>query len=188
MRRALDATVRLIESATRTMAHSERCAQGRPVQTSRELHAASGWLVTASERLTRAAAQFVATSECLGRAPEDGEGVPELLIQATERWILVAGWLEGVANDLFTMQEEVLHGLETGTLAAERPAARRPRIVRTPRPALIRALLRRRRARLANRIGPLLRRRGRTPRPAALRVPQRSILGRAPPLSPICLL
>jgi hypothetical protein len=185
---ALDATVRLIGSALRAKERSERCAQRRPIQTSRELHEVSGWLLTASARLTKAAMQLAATNECIGRAPEEAGGLPEMLIQATERWIAVAAWLNGAANDVFSLHEEVLEGLETGALIPERSAARRPRIVLTPRPAAIRAFLRRRQQRVADRIGPLLRRRGRTPRPAALRVPRPSVLGRAPPLSPICLL
>ncbi|HEX6158791.1 MAG TPA: hypothetical protein VF111_01410, partial [Thermoanaerobaculia bacterium] len=70
----------------------------------------------------------------------------------------------------------------------EQPAPRRVRIRVAPRPGAIRAFLLRRQPRVVDRIAPILRRRRRTPRPAAVRVPHRSLLGRAPPLVPISLL
>src|SRR5215212_9995157 len=60
---ALDASVRLIGLVLRTVEHSERCAQTRPIQTSLELHEASGLLLTASVRLMKAAAQLAAANE-----------------------------------------------------------------------------------------------------------------------------
>jgi hypothetical protein len=145
-------------------------------------------MAIASARLTRAAQELAEATECIGRHPETAAGAPELLLQATERWVHVAETLGGVAEQMFGLQNDLLHGLETGELVPERLAERRPRIVLTSRPAPVCAFLRARQPRVADRISSVLRRRRRTPRPAALRVPQPSSQGRAPPFSPICLL
>jgi hypothetical protein len=184
--RALDACVGLIDSALRTGAASERCADRTPIRASRGLHHASGQLVDASARLARAANALAATNECIAREPERALFAPELLIGVTERWVAVAQRLNEVADDVFVVHENVLSGLESGELIAEPEPVRRPRIVLAPRPAPVRAFLRARLPRVTDRIASILRRRRRTPRPAALRVPRRSVLGRAPPLSPVC--
>lgn len=186
--RSLDASLRLIDSTIRTMMRSERCAARRPVHASRNLHQASAQLIDASARLARAARALAETNQCLRHEPEQSAIVPELLEQATERFIDVAGWLQETTNFVSKLHEDVLQGLATGELVPERPAERRPRIRLAPRPAPVRAFLRLRQPRVVDRITPILRRRRRTPRPAAVRVPRRSLLGRAPPLVPISLL
>jgi hypothetical protein len=188
MHRALDASARLIDSTLRTMARSERCAQRRPVQASVTLHEASARLLDASRRLVHAAEQLAAANDCIALEPERATLAPELLAHATERWVAVATHLQQASDDVFAFQQGVLLGLETGVLVPERPAEDRPRIRLAPRPVPIRAFLRLRQARVTQRIAPLLRRRRRTPRPAAVRVPKRNLLGRAPPLSSISLL
>lgn len=181
--RAMDASVRLIGSTLRARAKAERCAHRRPLRTSRDLDEASGRLLHASRRLQRAVVQLAATNECVARAPEEAAAAPELLLHATERWMQVTVWLQDAADDVFSLHTDVLNGLETGRLVPERA-----RIRLAPRPVPIRAFLVLRQARVVDRISPLLRRRRRTPRPAAIRVPHRSLLGRAPPFSPVCLL
>ena len=185
-RRALDACVGLIDSSLRTAAASERGVRQRPIRTSRDLHHVSGRLVDASERLGRAASELSEMLACIGREPERAAGAPELLMGETQRWIQVATWLQEVAGGVFTLHENVLSDLRSGALMPEPEPTRRPRIVLAPRPAPVRAFLRLRLPRTTDRIAPILRRRRRTPRPAALRVPRRSVLGRAPPLSPVC--
>ena len=123
---------------------------------------------------------------CIARDPENADGAPEILIETTERCVSMADWLYEVTDQVFAAQEEVLHGLASGTLVPEPPPRRRPRIVLTPRPAPVRAFLRARLPRATDRISPVLRRRRRTPRPAAVTVPRRTSQGRAPPLSPVC--
>ena len=186
--RALDACVGLIDSALRTGAAWERCADRTPIRASRGLHHASGQLVDASARLARAANALAETNACIAREPERAFLAPGLLMDVTERWVQVARRLHEIADDVFLVHENVLSGLESGTLVAEPEPERRPRIVLIPRPAPVRAFLRFRRTRATNRIASILRRRRRTSRPAALRVPRRSVLGRAPPLSPVCVL
>jgi hypothetical protein len=178
--------VRLIGATLRTVAGSERCAHRRPIRTSRNLHQASALLVDASARLARAARELAETNECVAREPERATAVPDMLVHATERWMEVAILLQRASIDVSSLHEEVLLGLATGALVPERPAGRRPRIVLAPRPvSAIRAFLLLRQVRVVDRIAPLLRRRRRTPRPAAVRVPRRNLLGRAPPLFPI---
>jgi hypothetical protein len=185
---ALNASVRLIQSTLRTVAVSERCAHRRPVRTALKLYGASDLLVIASARLRRAAEGLAQVNDCIARAPEHSAGVPALLVEATERFVSVAGWLTGAAGQVFGLQEDVLHGLETGELVPEQPAERRPRIILAPRPAPVRAFLRARQPRATDRISALLRRRRRSRLPASLRVPRRTAQGRAPPLFPVCLL
>jgi hypothetical protein len=135
-----------------------------------------------------AARELAEVNACIAREPENAGEVPELLVEAAERWAFMAEWLSESVDRVFTIQEEVLDGLETGTLVPERPADRRPRIVLAPRPVPIRAFLLLRQLRVADRITPVLNRRRRTPRPAAVRVPRPNVLGRAPPLFSVCLL
>jgi hypothetical protein len=186
--RALDASAKLIDSTLRTVAVSERCAHKRPIRTSRNLNAASDKLLTASVRLERAAARLSEMHACMMRHPEDAECAPEVLSLATTRFIGIATRLTGVADQVFGLHQDVLHGLKTGELVPEASAFPRPRIVLVPRPAPVRAFLRDRLPRVVDRISALLRRRRRTRLPASLRVPRRTSQGRAPPLVPVCLL
>lgn len=189
--RAIDASVRLIGSTLRAREEAERCAHRRPLRTSHNLDEASGRLLHASRRLQRAVEQLAATNQCIALAPEEAASAPELLIRATERWMVITVWLQHAADDVFSLHRDVLRGLETGRLVPERPdqpGPRRARIHLAPRPVPIRAFLVLRQPRVVDRITPMLRRRRRTPRPAAIRVPHRSLLGRAPPLSAISLL
>lgn len=182
--------MRLISSTLCAVEASERRARRRPVRTSRNLHEASALLIAASARLARAGRELGAMNQCLAGEPESAGDARRFLVETTEHWAYLTAWLGEVADDLFTFQEDVLNGLETGTLVPEPPPGpRRPRIVLAPRPAPVRAFLTaRRRPRAADRIAAILARRRRTPRPAAVRVPRRSHTGRAPPLFSTCLL
>jgi hypothetical protein len=172
------------------MVKSERCAARRPIGTSRQLEGASHRLSTAAVRLSRAAQSIAEATACLVRHPEDVEGAPDFLIHATRRLVDIGGWLTATSDQVVTLHENVLHGLQTGELVPEPSSSvqRRPRIVLAPRPAPVRAFLRARLRRVADRISALLQRRRRTRLPAALRVPRRTSQGRAPPLFPVCLL
>jgi ribosomal protein L20 len=186
--RALDASFRLIKGSLLSAGASERRARRRPIQASVEMHAASDLLIRASSRLGKAARELAEVNACIAREPEKASDVPELLVMAAERWAFMAEWLSESADQVFTTHENVLEGLETGALVPERPEGSRPRIILAPRPVPIRAFLLLRQPRVAHRIAPLLNRRRRTPRPAAVRVPRRNVLGRAPPLVSVCLL
>ena len=186
--RALDSSVRLINRCLLSASASERRAHRRPIRASRELDKASDLLILASSRLNVAARELSKAFACIARDPENAGGAPELYIAAMERWISMAGWLTESAGSVFGLHEDVLDGIRNGTLVPERSAFPRPRIVLAPRPVPIRAFLLLRQHRVVDRIAPLLRRRRRTPRPAALTVPNPGVLGRAPPLFSACLL
>jgi len=186
---AIDASVRVLCSSLRTAAAASRRAPWRPVRASRDLHRASMLLLLhASLRLMRAARELEEATSRAAREPENASDARQLLVEATERWALLAGLLNENAGRVFSAQRAVLEDLRTGALVPERPAEPRPRIILAPRPVPVRAFLRLRQPRVVDRVAPLLRRRRRTPRPAALRVPRRAILGRAPPLFSDCLL
>ena len=188
LHRALDTSVRLITSTLLASGACSRRAQRRPIQASKELHEVSERLVRASSRLKWAAIELEQMKACIVREPEKAGDAPELFVMATQRLMFMGEWLAESAGQVFTLHREMLEGLETGVLIPEpeRPAS--PRIRLAPRPVPIRAFLRLRQPRVVDRIAPLLHRRRRTPRPAALRVPRRSVLGRAPPLFSLCLL
>jgi hypothetical protein len=172
----------------RTLFATAHCAARRPISSSRRLDAASGRLATASARLARAATRLAEAHECLARDPGREPGAPALLIEATTRLLCVGKWLSETADRVFSLHEDVLHGLETGELVPEQSERPRPRIVLIPRPAPVRAFLRARLPRVVDRISAFLQRRRRTRLPASLRVPCRTSQGRAPPLFPVCLL
>jgi hypothetical protein len=183
-RRGIGVSVRLIESTVRTIADARRRAHQQPIQVTLDLADAFGFLAHASGRLGKALCQLARTDECWDREAGPEADDPDLFIDAHELSIRVCAWLDEVAADLQALQQSVTDGLESGALV---PEAFRPRITVIPRPAPVRAFLRARLPRVRDRITPILRRRRRTPRPAALRVPRRGIRGRAPPLSPICI-
>ena len=183
--RAIQASARLITSTVGKVHDCKRRAACRPISTSKNLHAASGKLVDASARLEWAMQYMAELNACIANDPKTPRDIPRLLTEATESWLFLTGWLVEVADDLFSLQNDVLEGLKTGELVPEPERPRRPRIVLAPRPVPIRDFLVNRQHRAADRIASLLRRRRRTPRPAGLRVPRRSVLGRAPPF-PVC--
>jgi hypothetical protein len=179
----LHRTFSLIAAGLLTAGACRRRAQRRPrPESSREMQEAVQLLAEASSLLRRAALEIAAANASMARDPRTGDDAPEILAQTTERWAYLTDWLREVTEKVLAEQRDVL------ARAPERPAERRPRIVLAPRPAPVRAFLRLRQPRVHDRITPLLLRRRRIPRPAALRVPRRDILGRAPPLVSDCLL
>jgi hypothetical protein len=185
---ALYASQRLICATLHSIAAAKRAAHRRPVRASRTLYDASELLVTASVRLMKAVENIAEMTQSACREPETAEPVPEILVQTTERWVFMTSWLAETSNEVFALHRSILEGLQAGTLVPEQPASRRPRIVLAPRPVPVRAFLRLRQPRVCDRIASILLRRRRIPRPAALRVPRRNVLGRAPPLFSVCLL
>jgi hypothetical protein len=186
--RALDTSVGLIGSCLNAVDHARLSIDRRPVGTARKLDGAARRLGTAKSRLVAASRELEAMSQCLERAPDLAAGdAPELVALASERLQTAVTYLKYVTSEVALLQVVAVSGLACGELTPERPEDRRLRIVLAPRPVPVRAFLRRRQPRLVDRIAPILRRRRRSPRPAAIRVPRRTSQGRAPPLSPICL-
>ncbi|HYI12120.1 MAG TPA: hypothetical protein VEK57_23910 [Thermoanaerobaculia bacterium] len=166
-----------------------RCAERRPVRTSRRLNGAMRGMTVASQRLVDARRELAEASEALGREPErQNSATAELMELADARCQAVAEYIPIALNEAVFAQFEVLGGLSTGELVPERPFDGRRRIVLTPRPLFVRAFLACRQPRVSDRIAPELLRRRRAPRPAEVRVPRRNLQGRAPPLSSTCAL
>lgn len=188
LHRALDASVKLIDATLRAVEVSERCAHRRPVRTALKLNAVSDNLVLASARLGQAAKGLAKVNECIARSPGRAAGAPELLLEATDRFILVARWLHGTATQLFDLRDDLIHRVQSGELVPEPPPQPRRHNPLVPRPVPVRAFLRNRLPRVIQRISAVLKRRRRSRLPASLRVPRRTSQGRAPPLVPVCLL
>jgi hypothetical protein len=184
---ALKAAHRLIGTTARTARSCERRARHRPVETSIRLWEALQRLMLASERLDKAAEQLAAVFAWMAVTPDLWERAPDSLRVAVAEFETLSAWLQETANQINALHLSVLEKLMSGELVAEQPRRRR-RIAVAPRPSFVRAFLAARQPRTVDRIGPLLRRRRRTPRPAALRVPRRDVLGRAPPLFSLCAL
>jgi hypothetical protein len=158
----------------------------RPVRTWRKLYEETGRLHTASDRLGRAMRDLGRAADSIARHPETAGGGPELITGLTASWVEVAKRLTPVIAEVFTFQDEVFRGLETGALVPERPIDRRMQFALALRPVPFRDFLLLRQPRVLDRIASILRRRRRTPRPAALPVPLVTHQGRAPPLSSVC--
>ena len=187
--RALDSSVSLIKWTMAAVVAFDGAVGRRPVRTCRRLTRGLRDLATAGLRLVHAQRELAAARECLERLPERALGdAPEIVELASERWRAASYWLKFVLNEVLLRQMEVLAGLACGELVPEHPSDSRPRIVVTPRPLAFRALFASRQHRVSDRIAPVLRKRRRTPRPAALSVPPRTCQGRAPPLSSTCAL
>lgn len=184
--RAVASSIRLLTATFNAAVASAQCAQRRPVRSSQDLHAAWQGLVRTAVRLKRAAKALDEADVCIAREPEHAAVAEVLLLDMTLRFEKVTKALGQVADEVFAFHESIRHDLETGVLVPEEPAEHRPRIVLAPFPVPIRAFLLCRQRRVVDRIAAILRRRRRIPRPASIRVPRRSPLGRAPPLSLVC--
>jgi hypothetical protein len=167
----------------------DRTVERRPVRTCRRLTRGIRDLATAGLCILRAERELAEARACLERLPERARGdASEMVELAAERWRAASYWLKFVLNEVLLRQMEALAGLACGELVPEHPSDSRPRIVATPRPLAFRSFFASRRHRVSDRIAPVLRKRRRTPRPAALSVPLRTCQGRAPPLSSTCAL
>ncbi|HEX9985634.1 MAG TPA: hypothetical protein VGF69_20415 [Thermoanaerobaculia bacterium] len=185
--RALDRSARLMASGVTVAARSERAAQWRPIRSSQNLEHAETRLSMAASRLGQVAKELAEITACLEREPETGAGAPEQFMAIMQRWMVMSLSLGQVSSTVFALHENMLAGLASGELVAERVPGSPLRILLTPRPAPIRVSLSVRLSRAADRISIALKRRRRANRPAAVSVPRRASQGRAPPLS-LCLL
>jgi chromatin segregation and condensation protein Rec8/ScpA/Scc1 (kleisin family) len=182
MRRAIDSSLRLIDSTRRVVDASEQSAARRPIRTSQALRLASDKLIEASIRLD--------TAVCIIVKPNHADAAQELLNAETWRWIDAAEQFGRVSLELQEMQERLLESLEKGLVQPERDPAtdRRPRIQIVPRTIPARSFLVYRRSTASNRIASVpLRRRPKAPA-ATGDAPRQISRGRAPPVVSNCLL
>jgi hypothetical protein len=188
--RGLNDCLRLIDSTLLEVAACKRQMHRRPIRTWRKLYEETGRLYAASNRLARAMRDLGRAADSIARHPETAGGGPGLITGLTASWVEIGKRLAQVIAEVFTFHDQVFHGLETGALVPERPFDRRMQFALTLLPVPFRAflLLRQpiRQPRVIDRIASILRRRRRTPRPAALPVPLVTHQGRAPPLFPVC--
>lgn len=172
----LDSTRRAISAATAT----------RPIRTSRRLYRASFGLLEAQARLSSAVRGLDTITEAARQAPEQAAEVPWLLLEATQRWVNLAGELAVMSNHLYGLHTDVTAGLKSGELVPEPlepAAARRPRIIVTPRIISARAFLLHRRKSALDRIASIPARRRPAARISSTDAPRRISRGRAPPPS-----
>ena len=186
MHRKLDSAAARIRSLMALVVEFDECVERRPLRTAQRLASELREIAVAAGKIVQASNELEEVARCLARAPELADEDTVLLVElASERFQAALKWIQFVTKEAVLRQLQVLAGLALGELVAEHPSDRRPRIVVTPRPLVFRALFASRQHRVADRIAPVLQRRRRTPRPAALSVPPRTSQGRAPPLSSI---
>jgi hypothetical protein len=183
MRRAIDSSLRLIDSTRRVVEASKQSAARRPIRTWRTLRRASDSLIEASIRLDVAV--------CIMLKPERADAAPELLNDATWRWIDASEDFRKVSAQLGELQAHLLESLEQGLIQPEpdEPAAdRRPRIRIVPPAIPARSFLIYRRSTARDRIASVPLRRRPTAPAATGDAPRQISRGRAPPSASNCLL
>jgi len=186
LHRALERSLRLIDSTCRVVAASEGQGDARPIRTARRIERASYWLFNASFQLLIAANSL---AETICRAAVESpsvDGVSELLDQATTCCELTSARLMETSEQLSEFHRGLLDDLSSGRVVPE-PSVERPRIVlRTP-PLLIaaRAFLLHRRSSVRDRIASVPVRRRRQALVVVTDAPRQISRGRAPP-SPGC--
>lgn len=187
LHRDLDCSLKLLHSTWQAISAATTT---RPLRTSRRLHRASFGLLDAQAHISHAAQCLDAITESARQAPESAADVPWLLLEATQRWVNLAGELAVMSEHLFGIHTEIADGLKTGELVPEpvEPSARRPRIIVIPRIIFARAFLRHRRKSALDRIASVPVRRRPAARIASTEAPRQISRGRAPPSHSTCLL
>jgi len=115
-RRAIELSLRLIDSSRRVVEASERFAAERPVRATRHLKLVSGWLTEATAQLCCAAAGLRKTSHRAAQAPELALDAPGKLIDATAQWIEAAGQLAAVSERLGGTSALLLDSVKGGAI------------------------------------------------------------------------
>lgn len=187
--RKLDSAAARIQGLMALVVAFDECVERRPLRTLQRLSNALREIVFAAGQIVRAGQELDEVARCLARAPELADEDTLLVVElATERFNAALKWIQFVTKEAALRQLQGIAGLALGELEPEHPSDSRPRIAVTPRPAPVRAFLAARLPRATDRITPVLQRRRRARRPAALSVPPRTSQGRAPPLSSIASL
>jgi hypothetical protein len=188
-RRAIDATLRLIESSCRAIDAGERLVAEHPIRASRQFGKVSGWIAEASKELGKGAREWSVTFDNLDRARFFTGDAPELMIAAVTRWIDAATRLVTVSNrldDSFTSLMDYVKGgsapLDLSELLPKQAPARK-RISFNVRPPSLKFLS------IENRrVFCIHVRRQRSVRVTVAEAPRRIVRGRAPPIVSTCSL
>jgi hypothetical protein len=188
-RRAIDATLRLIESSCRAIDACERLVAEHPIRATRQFEQISGWIAEASKELGNGAREWSVTFDNLDRAPFFTGDAPQLMIAAMTRWIDAAKRLATVSNrldDSFTSLMDYVKGgsapLDLSELLPKRgPAPKRISFI-VRRPSLKFLSVENRR------VFCIHVRRQRSARVTVAEAPRRIVRGRAPPIVSTCSL
>jgi hypothetical protein len=186
-RRAIDSTLRLIDTSRRVINACDTFAGVRPLRATRQLQRVSGWLSQAAARLRRGVECLNATTDSIAIAPTDAGDAPERLIDATERWIDAASQLAMLSNRLDETFAKLVayvgwtvEPLDLSELFKKKRPAPRPVTIRHPSPRVLS---------IENtRIFCIHVRRQRSARVTVAEAPRRIFRGRAPPLVSTCSL
>jgi len=189
MRRSIDVTLRLIETAGRAIDACDTLAVEHPLRAGRQMDQVSGWLVEASEQLRRGAKALSEANGQVARAPAYSGGAPRLLIVATARWIDAAVKLAMLSNRLDDSSTALVDYVKGGTapldlselLPNPGPAPRQISFI-VRRPSLKFLSIENRR------VFCIHVRRQRSARVTVAEAPRRIVRGRAPPIVSTCSL
>jgi hypothetical protein len=187
MRRATDATLRLIESSSRAIDACETIAAEHPLRAGRQMDQVSGWLVEASKRLGQGARELNATFDHLERSPFFSGDAPELLTAAMFRWVDAATKLATLSNRLDDSSSALVDYVKGGAAPLDlselfpKPISAPLRISFIVRPPSQKSLS------IENsRIFCIHVRRQRSARLTVAEAPRRIVRGRAPPIVSTC--
>ena len=115
-RRAIECSLRLIESSRRVTEASEKFASERPIRATRHLKLVSGWLADAASQLDCAAAGLRKTAERVAESPELALQGPGKLIAATRQWIEAAGQLAAFSEQFSDTSAWLCDSVKDGTI------------------------------------------------------------------------
>ena len=99
-RRAIDVSLRLIESAGRVIDACDNLAADHPLLVTRQLQRVYGWLDEVNQQLGHGVEGLRATTDHVALAPAYAADAPRLLIDATVRWIGAAAKLAALSDRL----------------------------------------------------------------------------------------
>jgi hypothetical protein len=124
-RRAIASCVGLIECSRRIVEASEESGALRPVQTTRALQKASGWIAHASAQLYTVVRSLNEASVSIAQAPEQATVLPERIILITAQYLGVAGALLATSDRLEATFAEIV-AAQPGALLPDPSLYRRP--------------------------------------------------------------
>jgi hypothetical protein len=188
-RRAIDATLRLIESSCRVIDDCERLVADHPIRATRQFEQVSGWLCEASEQLGRGAREWSVTFDSIEQAPFFAGDAPRLLTFAMARWIDAAARLATLSNRLDDSFSSLMDYVKGGTAPLDlselfrNPGPAPRRISFNVRPPSLKFL-----SRENSRVFSIHVRRQRSARVTVAEAPRRIVRGRAPPIVSTCSL
>jgi hypothetical protein len=118
-RRAIDSSLRLLDSCQCVIDGSERSAAGRALHTNRQLRHAAGWLTEAVAQLQRAGHGLRDTADAAARSPERAADAPGRLIDATARWLDGAARIAALSDRLEDASGRLVDAVKIGVVSID---------------------------------------------------------------------